>query len=144
MLKDLSSLKEISCICQFLSHLSRFKQQWQFSLPSVHTAFLQRVIILTSSCAVLLSNRANLKQVIKTMNASGVLPQEYGPAAVLSAGGGAMGEAAGGQDSGRMKTSSASGSRLELDDSWVTASPAFTELQDRSGFFCLHIIIMAY
>lgn len=133
MLKDLSSLKETSCICQFLSHLSHFKQQWQFSLPSVHTALLERVIVLTSSCAALLSNRSNLKQVIKTMNASGVLPQEYGPAAVLSAGGGAlMGGALGRQGSGRVRTLSASGSKLELDDSWVTASPAFMELQDKS------------
>ena len=128
MLKDLSSLKETSCVCQFLSHLSRFKQQWQFALPSVHMSLLERVIVLTSSCAALLSNRSNLKQVIKTMNASGVLPQEYGPAAILNGGGGAIGR----QGSGRMRTLSASGSRLELDDSWVTASPAFTELQDRS------------
>ena len=131
MVKDLSSLKETSSVCQFLSHLSRFKQQWQFSLPSVHTALLEGVIILTSSCAALLSNRSHLKHVIKTMNASGVLPQEYGPAAVLSAGGGAVGGALGRQGSGRVKTLSASGSRLELDDSWVTNSPAFTELQDR-------------
>ena len=131
MVKDLSSLKETSSVCQFLSHLSRFKQQWQFSLPSVHTALLEGVIVLTSSCAALLSNRSHLKHVIKTMNASGVLPQEYGPAAVLSAGGGAMGGALGRQGSGRVKTLSASGSRLELDDSWVTNSPAFTELQDR-------------
>ena len=132
MLKDLSSLKETSCVCQFLSHLSRFKQQWQFSLPSVHTGLLQRVIVLTSSCATLLSNRANLKQVIKTMNASGVLPQEYGPATLLSAGGGAIGR----QGSGRVRTLSTSGSRLELDDSWVITSPAFTELQDRSVAIC--------
>ena len=127
MLKDLSSLKETSCVCQFLSHLSRFKQQWQFSLPSVHTTLLEQVVVLTSSCVALLSNRSNLKQVIKTMNASGVLPQEYGPTAVSSAGGGALGR----RGSGRVRTLSASGSRLELDDSWVTTSPAFTELQDR-------------
>ena len=36
------------------------------------------------------------------------------------------------QGSGRARTLSASGSRLELDDSWITASPAFMELQDRS------------
>ena len=131
MLKDLSSLKETCCVCQFLSHLSRFKQQWQFSLPSVHTTLLEQVIVLTSSCVALLSNRSNLKQVIKTMNASGVLPQEYGPAAVSSSGGGAMGGALGRQGSGRVRTLSASGNRLELDDSWVTTSPAFTELQDR-------------
>ena len=124
MLKDLSSLKETSCVCQLLSHLSRFKQQWQFSLPSVHATLLERVVYLTSSCAALLSNRSNLKQVVKTMNASGVLPQEYGPAALMTAGGVAR------QGSGRVRTLSTSGSRLELDDSWVTTSPAFQELQD--------------
>lgn len=125
MLKDLSSLKETSCVCQFLSHLSRYRQQWQFSLPSVHSVLIERVVFLTSSCAALLSNRSNLKQIVKTMNASGVLPQEYGPAALLAGGGMAR------QGSGRIRTLSASGSRLELDDSWVTSSPAFQELQDR-------------
>ena len=125
MLKGLSSLKETSCVCQFLSHLSRYKQQWQFALPSVHNVLLERVVFLTSSCAALLSNRSNLKQIIKTMNASGVLPQEYGPAALMSVGGGGGGR----QGSGRVRTLSASGSRLEMDDSWVTSSPAFTELQ---------------
>ena len=127
MVKDLSSLKETSSVCQFLSHLSCFKQQWQFSLSTVHTALLEGVIVLTSTCAALLSNRSHLKHVIKTMNASGVLPQEYGPAAMLSAGGGALER----QGSGRVKTLSASASRLEMDDSWITNSPAFTELQDR-------------
>ena len=70
------------------------------------------------------------------MNASGVLPQEYGPATLLSAGGGAMGGAIGRQGSGRVRTLSTSGSRLELDDSWVITSPAFTELQDRSVATC--------
>lgn len=132
MLKDLSSLKETSCVCQFLSHLSRYKQQWQFSLPSVHSLLLERVVYLTCSCSALLVNCSNLKQVIKTMNASGVLPQEYGPATLLSmgTGGGGVG-GVGRQGSGRVRTLSASGSRLELDDSWVTSSPAFQELQDR-------------
>ena len=112
-------------MCQFLSHLSRYKQQWQFSLSSVHSLLLEGVVYLTSSCAVLLFNRSNLKQVIKTMNASGVLPQEYGPAALLS-----VGTGRGGGGVGRVRTLSASGSRLELDDSWVTSSPAFQELQD--------------
>ena len=128
MLKDLSSLKETSCVCQFLSLLSRYKQKWQFSLPSVHAVLLERVVHLTSSSAALLSNRSNLKQVVKNMNASGALPQEYGPAALLD--GGKEGGGAGRRSSGRMRTVSASGSRLDLDDSWVTSSPAFAELQD--------------
>ena len=75
------------------------------------------------------------------MNASGVLPQEYGPTAVSSAGGGALGR----RGSGRVRTLSASGSRLELDDSWVTTSPAFTELQDRSIEFCYcFVVCMCY
>ena len=65
MLKDLSSLKETSCVCQFLSQLSLYKQKWQFSLPSVHALLLERVVYLTSSSAALLSNRSNLKQVEK-------------------------------------------------------------------------------
>ena len=47
-----------------------------------------------------------------------------------------MGGAIGRQGSGRVRTLSTSGSRLELDDSWVITSPAFTELQDRSVATC--------
>ena len=66
-------------MCHLLFQLSLFKEQWQFSMPALHSDFVERVIYLTGSAAAVLSRRATLKQIIRTMKASGVLTAEDGP-----------------------------------------------------------------
>lgn len=109
---DFLSLEETHCVCQLLWVLAHFKQQWRFSLPTLHNACLRGCVSLTCSCIALLTHRAALKHVVKTMHSSGGLPMELGGMA------GAKGQ---GQE--------VSQSDL-LEDGWVTSSPAFAKLQD--------------
>ena len=115
--RDLQSLEETRSVCHFIQHLARYKQQWKFSLLSFHDMIIERIVYLASSTVAILSKRATLKHIVKTMHTSGVLPPEYGPAIL------------GGL--GRLQSLSGSASLSEVDGAWVTASPAFAELQDR-------------
>ena len=78
---------------------------------------VEKIVYLASSTVAILSKRATLKHIVKTMHTSGVLPPEYGPAILVGW--------------GRLQSLSGSASLSEVDGAWVTASPAFTELQDR-------------
>ena len=69
------------------------------------------MVYLTSSTVAVLGKRPTLKHIVKTMNSMGVLPTELGPTSLLGR--------------GRVRTGG------DLDDSWITCSPAFGELQEK-------------
>lgn len=77
VIKDLTSLEETKCVCHFLFQLSLFKDQWRFSMPALHSALLERLVNLMGSTAAVVSCRSTLKQIVRTMSASGLLdPQD--------------------------------------------------------------------
>lgn len=66
----------------------------------------QRTLTLLVAVVTVLSRKATLKHIVKTMHSSGALPSNYGPPV------------------GR--------GRVHIDESWVTGSLAFTQLQNGS------------
>lgn len=48
-------------------------------MPGVHSDLLERLVFLTGSVAAVVGKRASLKQIVKTMSASGALAPEDGP-----------------------------------------------------------------
>ena len=76
---DLNSVEETLSVCRFLFQLSLYRQQWHFTMPALHSDLLQRLVCLTSSAAALVSSRSSLKQIVKTLNAAGLLAPEDGP-----------------------------------------------------------------
>lgn len=79
MILDLTSLEETKCVCYFLFRLSLFKQQWRFATPTLHSDLLERLVYLTGSAAAVVSRRSTLKQIVRTLNAAGLLAPEDGP-----------------------------------------------------------------
>lgn len=123
---DLSSVEETLNVCRFLFQLSLYRQQWHFTMPALHSDLLQRLVCLTSSAAALVSSRSSLKQIVKTLNAAGLLAPEDGPL------GGEGGVATKREESSspRPTLSWMHEDKTERDDAWVTTSPAYTKLQD--------------
>ncbi len=113
-IRDLQSLEETRSVCQFLQQLAQYRRQWKFALPALHQTLLERLVYLTSSTVAILSKRATLKHIVKTMNSAGVLPPELGPASF--------------RGKGHVRTS---GGQSDVDDSWVAGSPAIGELQEK-------------
>ena len=79
VIRDLPSVEATKCVCHFLFQLSPFKQQFRFSMPALHSDLLGRLVLLTGSAAAVVSRSSTLKQIVKTMNASGVLEPGDGP-----------------------------------------------------------------
>lgn len=79
VIENLSCLAETKCVCQFLSQLSLFKHKWCFAMPALHSDLIQRLTYLSGGVAAVVSRRSNLKQIVRTLNAAGLLAPEDGP-----------------------------------------------------------------
>ena len=108
-IQSLQSLESTRSSAYFVQQMSHYRQHCQFSVPTFHRCAIERTVQLTGCVAAVLSKRATLKHIVKTMHASGGLPASYGPPAVR----------------GRVQMLPGS-----ADESWVASSAAFTELQD--------------
>lgn len=78
-INSLSSLETTASCLFFLSQLFRHRRQLCFSLPSFHNSILSSTLSLLAAVATILSRRATLKHIVKTMHAAGRLPSNCCP-----------------------------------------------------------------
>ena len=76
---SLSSLESTKSSLFLLSQLFRHRRQLHFSLPSFHDSALSLTLTLLAAMATILSRRAMLRHIVKTMHAAGLLPSNYCP-----------------------------------------------------------------
>ena len=120
LIKDLDSLEQTRTTCQFFQELAAYQKQWKFSLGAHHDLVINRVILLLSTSVAVLSKRATMKHIIRTMHTSGLLP----PSAISQS-------AAADRRRARRRTLSAGGAKtVDFDDDWIMSSPAFTQLEE--------------
>ena len=105
---SLQALETTRSSAFFAQQLFHYRRQVHFALPLFHTAAAEASLLLLSALAAVLSHRGTLKHIVKTMHAAGLLPSNYGPPA------------------GRGRVQLLLGN---ADESWVTGSLAFSELQ---------------
>ncbi|XP_064385444.1 nucleoporin NUP188-like isoform X2 [Halichondria panicea] len=115
-IKDLQCLQESEVVCRFFVTLTRYKSRWAYSSPSLVGSLLEALVHLSTGTVALLSKRAALKHIIKTMYSAGLLAPDVAPVTTVT----------------RRKSigRSVSLDQCVLDDSLLTSSPAFSQLQD--------------
>lgn len=103
---SLQALEMTRSCAFFVQQLFCHRRQVCFSLPAFHNTAAKSSLALLASVAAVLSSRATLKHIVKTMHATGLLPSNYGAPV------------------GRGRV------QLGADESWVTGSVAFSQLQN--------------
>ena len=76
---SLSSLETTRSTVFFIQQLFKYRRQIFFTLTSFHTTAVSCTLTLLAATATVLSRRATLKHIIKTMLSAGLLPSNYNP-----------------------------------------------------------------
>ncbi len=110
--RDLHSLDRTVTVCKLFLALSKFKGHWYYSAPSLAGSLSKALASLTAGVIALLNKKSSLKHLVKTMYSAGLLPPDVAPVVMVT----------------RRIGRSVSLDHSNLDDSMVTASPAYSRL----------------
>lgn len=76
---SLQSLETTRSCAFFIQRLFRYRRQVFSSLPAFHQSVAGSTLTLLASTATVLSRKATLEHIVKTMDSAGLLPSNYSP-----------------------------------------------------------------
>lgn len=115
-MRDLPSLEETLAVTRYFQTLSQYKGGWALGLPALVGSLVDHLVLLTNRTVALLNKKAALRHLIRTMYTAGLLPSNLAPVTMITKQWGVA--------------RSVSVEQSQLDDSLVTASPAYSMLQE--------------